>query len=210
VGDDLVTILWNKIAALTGGTNEWPFGLGLRPWYLQVPSPLSHLSSALWPAVAARVLRCAHEESGLQKRRACPCAQGFSDVNGTGSVHTSEIPAWVKAQALSGNAGQGVDGNGPFTIPVGDVSGTNPFTSGQNDGACGRPSKHLLAPLQLAPDEDTSSCDGMDDYIPTVVKQLPWAPGVAVDKAGQNWCLVGSLTDPGYGHPTHGIHFMSQ
>lgn len=36
VGDDLVTILWNKIAALTGGTTEWPFGLGLRPWYLQV------------------------------------------------------------------------------------------------------------------------------------------------------------------------------
>ncbi|BDA48323.1 hypothetical protein COCOBI_11-5840 [Coccomyxa sp. Obi] len=35
VGDDLVTILWNKIAALTGGTTEWPFGLGLRPWYLQ-------------------------------------------------------------------------------------------------------------------------------------------------------------------------------
>ena len=36
VGDDLVSILWNKIAALTGGTTEWPFGLGLRPWYLQV------------------------------------------------------------------------------------------------------------------------------------------------------------------------------
>lgn len=36
VGDNLVTILWNKIAALTGGTTEWPFGLGLRPWYLQV------------------------------------------------------------------------------------------------------------------------------------------------------------------------------
>ena len=36
MGDDLVTILWNKIAALTGGTTQWPFGLGLRPWYLQV------------------------------------------------------------------------------------------------------------------------------------------------------------------------------
>lgn len=36
VGDDLVSILWNKIAALTGGTTQWPFGLGLRPWYLQV------------------------------------------------------------------------------------------------------------------------------------------------------------------------------
>lgn len=43
VGDDLVSILWNKIAALTGGTTEWPFGLGLRPWYLQVTS-LSLLS----------------------------------------------------------------------------------------------------------------------------------------------------------------------
>ena len=39
VGDDLVNILWNKIAALTGGTTEWPFGLGLRPWYLQVTRP---------------------------------------------------------------------------------------------------------------------------------------------------------------------------
>ena len=36
MGDDLVSILWNKMAALTGGTSEWPFGLGLRPWYLQV------------------------------------------------------------------------------------------------------------------------------------------------------------------------------
>jgi len=37
VGDDLLTIMWNKIAALTGGSQEWPIGLGLRPWYLKVP-----------------------------------------------------------------------------------------------------------------------------------------------------------------------------
>ena len=28
--------MWNKIAALTGGSTEWPIGLGLRPWYLKV------------------------------------------------------------------------------------------------------------------------------------------------------------------------------
>lgn len=37
VSDDLLTIMWNKIAALTGGSAEWPIGLGLRPWYLKVP-----------------------------------------------------------------------------------------------------------------------------------------------------------------------------
>ena len=36
VGDNLVDIMWNKVDALTGGTNQWPLGLGLRPWYLQV------------------------------------------------------------------------------------------------------------------------------------------------------------------------------
>ncbi|CAL5224001.1 g6619 [Coccomyxa viridis] len=35
VSDDLLTIMWNKIAALTGGSAEWPIGLGLRPWYLK-------------------------------------------------------------------------------------------------------------------------------------------------------------------------------
>ena len=42
VSDDLLTIMWNKIAALTGGSAEWPIGLGLRPWYLKVAiTPLS-------------------------------------------------------------------------------------------------------------------------------------------------------------------------
>ena len=36
VADDLLSIVWNKIAALTGGSQEWPIGLGLRPWYLKV------------------------------------------------------------------------------------------------------------------------------------------------------------------------------
>ena len=36
MSDDLLTIMWNKIAALTGGSAEWPIGLGLRPWYLKV------------------------------------------------------------------------------------------------------------------------------------------------------------------------------
>ena len=36
VSDNLLTIMWNKIAALTGGSSEWPIGLGLRPWYLKV------------------------------------------------------------------------------------------------------------------------------------------------------------------------------
>ena len=36
MADDLLSIVWNKIAALTGGSQEWPIGLGLRPWYLKV------------------------------------------------------------------------------------------------------------------------------------------------------------------------------
>ncbi len=36
MADNLVSIMWNKIAALTGGSSEWPIGLGLRPWYLKV------------------------------------------------------------------------------------------------------------------------------------------------------------------------------
>ena len=36
MSDNLLTIMWNKIAALTGGSSEWPIGLGLRPWYLKV------------------------------------------------------------------------------------------------------------------------------------------------------------------------------
>lgn len=39
VADDLLSIVWNKIAALTGGSQEWPIGLGLRPWYLKVRLP---------------------------------------------------------------------------------------------------------------------------------------------------------------------------
>ena len=40
MADDLVSIMWNKIAALTGGSSEWPIGLGLRPWYLKVTNPV--------------------------------------------------------------------------------------------------------------------------------------------------------------------------
>ena len=40
VADDLLSIVWNKIAALTGGSQEWPIGLGLRPWYLKVRASL--------------------------------------------------------------------------------------------------------------------------------------------------------------------------
>ena len=40
MSDDLLTIMWNKIAALTGGSAEWPIGLGLRPWYLKVATVL--------------------------------------------------------------------------------------------------------------------------------------------------------------------------
>ena len=47
VADDLLSIMWNKIAALTGGSQEWPIGLGLRPWYLKVRTCCSLRGSAL-------------------------------------------------------------------------------------------------------------------------------------------------------------------
>ena len=47
VADDLLSIVWNKIAALTGGSQEWPIGLGLRPWYLKVGGAILLLGIAL-------------------------------------------------------------------------------------------------------------------------------------------------------------------
>ena len=53
MGDNLVDLEWNKIDALTGGTSQWPLGLGLRPWYLQVGwhrvSDLRTTSTAVQP-----------------------------------------------------------------------------------------------------------------------------------------------------------------
>ena len=65
MGDNLVDIAWNKIAALTGGTNEWPLGLGLRPWYLQVSNQhneVKHLR-ALW---CACTVDCCQGRSALK------------------------------------------------------------------------------------------------------------------------------------------------
>jgi hypothetical protein len=129
VADNLIDIEWAKIAALTGGTNEWPLGLGLRPWYLQVGG--SHT-----PA-------CSSWGSCSASQQYCPHMQGFGDINGTSAVPNSDIPAWVFSAAQKsgsggsssdGSAGQSVDVPNRFTIPVqqgGDVSGTNPFSAGQ-------------------------------------------------------------------------------
>ncbi|KAK9795953.1 hypothetical protein WJX73_004029 [Symbiochloris irregularis] len=35
VGDDWTTIRWDKVNSLTGGTNDWPEGVGMAPWYLK-------------------------------------------------------------------------------------------------------------------------------------------------------------------------------
>jgi len=35
VDEDWKTIMWNKIGALTGGTNDFGTGFGLKPWYLE-------------------------------------------------------------------------------------------------------------------------------------------------------------------------------
>lgn len=34
VDDDWMTIRWDKVDSLSGGTTDWPQGLGLSPWYL--------------------------------------------------------------------------------------------------------------------------------------------------------------------------------
>lgn len=63
-------------------------------------------------------------------------------MNGTSAVPNSDVPSWVvtEAQAAATRRGQAVDVNNRFTIPVeGAVSGTNPFTAGQQTGV------HLLA-----------------------------------------------------------------
>ena len=34
VDDDWMTIRWDKVNSLSGGTTAWPQGVGLAPWYL--------------------------------------------------------------------------------------------------------------------------------------------------------------------------------
>lgn len=34
VDDDWMTIRWDKVNSLSGGTKQWPQGVGLAPWYL--------------------------------------------------------------------------------------------------------------------------------------------------------------------------------
>lgn len=35
VEDDWTTIRWDKVDSLTGGTTDWPMGVGMAPWYLK-------------------------------------------------------------------------------------------------------------------------------------------------------------------------------